>query len=138
MFVPSSGFGDDVQPSQVFRKLMGLNKKLCSTDLQIVLRTAYEETYGIVHHSVLEGMPAEEAFALVTLNDNENVYLNDPVRARAKRFAINRMANQFGMSYKEFIELPHSTCDMLFEISEELINAERPIINSLNEEISKL
>ena len=116
---------------------MSLNKNLCSTDLQIVLRTAYEETYGIVDHSALTGMPAEEAFALVTLNDNENTYLNDPMRSRAKRFAINRMATQFGMSWKEFIELPHSTCDMLFEISEELINSEKPIVDSLNAEFGK-
>ena len=115
---------------------MGINKQLCSTDLQIVLRTAYEETFGIVHHSALEGMPAEEAFALVAMNDNENSYKNDPMVARAKRFATNRMGHWFNLSYKEFIELPHSTCDMLFEISEELINAEKPLAAALEAEFS--
>lgn len=123
-------------PSEVFSKLNGLTKNLCSTDLQIVLRTAYEETYGIVNHSSLEGLTAEEAFALVAMNDNENSYKNDPMWARAKRFAINRIGHWFNLSYKEFIELPHSTCDMLFEISEEMINSEKPLAAELMSELS--
>lgn len=115
---------------------MKVDKKLCSTDLQIVLRTAYEETYGIVDHSAIRDIPEENAFSLVTLNDNENIYKNDMQSIRAKRFAINRINHYFGLSYKDFIELPHATCDMLFEISEELITAEKPILAKLSDEFN--
>lgn len=115
---------------------MKLEKQLCSTDLQILLRTVYEEVYGIVDHSGLQDDPNERAFSLVTLNDNEDIYKHDMMRARAKRFAMLRVGHYFNMSWDAFIQQPHSTCEMLFEVTEELIAADKPVMQDLVKELS--
>ena len=91
---------------------------MVSSDAQIIGRLHYEQYFGIVDHPKLDGT-TEEVFALVTLNDNENVWKDDLMHERAKRFARLKMGEITNMSWKEFIELPYSVCDMWFSIAEE-------------------
>lgn len=94
------------------------NEKMVSSDAQIIGRLHYEQYFGIVDHPKLDGT-TEEVFALVTLNDNENVWKDDLMHERAKRFARLKMGEITNMSWKEFIELPYSVCDMWFSIAED-------------------
>lgn len=94
------------------------SERMVSSDAQIITRLHYEQSFGIVNHTSLDNTP-EEVFALVTLNDNENIWKDDLMHERARRFARLKMSTLTGMSWKEFVELPYSVCDMWFSIAEE-------------------
>lgn len=103
--------------------------------MQIVLRERYEELYGIVDHTSISNIPSEAAFALVSMNNNEDIYGNDIQRDRARKFLNCRIPHYWGCSYNEFINLPKATCDMLFELTEDIIREEKPTLEGLQKEL---
>ncbi len=119
----------------MFVGLLEHNQRLKSTDLQIILRERYEEVYGIVNHSALANNPSESAFSLVTLNNNEDIYGNDIQKERARKFVNYRIPHYWNMSYKDFINLPKATCDMIFELTEEFIKEEKPTLAGIEKEL---
>lgn len=123
-------FGEGIDPVQGLVELLSNTGKLTSTDAQILRRMRYEQDFGIVDHNALSGTD-EEVFALVTLNDNENIWRGDMMHERAKRFYKLRMSTITGMSWKEFIELPKSVCDMWFDIAEEHNRTESAVADDL-------
>lgn len=128
MFIPHPAFGEGIQSSPIFDELRALPKRLCSTDLQIVLRTRYEEHFGIVNHTAVANDPSQKAFSLVMLNESEDIYGYDIQRDRAMKFATYRVPHYFHIGYDGFIQLPKPTCDMIFELCEKLIAKEQPTI----------
>ncbi len=85
---------------------------------------------------MLEGT-TDEVFASVTLNANEDNWSEDLMHERAIRFARLKMGTLTGMSWKEFIELPFSICEMWFKIGENERLAEARIANSAENEFNK-
>lgn len=130
-------FGQGIEPSKGLVELLDNVGTIPSTDAQIIRQMRYEQDYGIVNHSALEGT-LDEVFALVTLNDSENVFRGDMMHERARRFYKLRMFNITGMSWKEFIELPKAVCDMWFEIAEEHNKTEGAVADDINNALSGL
>lgn len=130
-------FGQGIEPSKGLVELLDNVGTIPSTDAQIIRQMRYEQDYGIVNHTALEGT-LDEVFALVTLNDNENVFRGDMMHERARRFYKLRMFNITGMSWKEFIELPKAVCDMWFEIAEEHNKTEGAVADDINNALSGL
>lgn len=130
-------FGNGIEPSKGLLELLNNTGTIPSTDAQILRQMRYEQDYGIVNHSALEGT-LDEVFALVTLNDSENVFRGDMMHERAKRFYKLRVFNITGMSWKEFIQLPKPVCDMWFEIAEEHNKTEGAVADNLDAALNGL
>lgn len=88
--------------------------KLCSTDAELLLREAYEITYGLFNH---DDMTVDRPLALVAMHPGENTAVGSTLYGRIEQFAELEIAKYFGISLIEFFELPTDVVNKIMETS---------------------
>lgn len=96
---------------------MKYSKRLISTSAQIILRQKYETAFGIYDH---EGPDGEHPLALVMHNWSEDNVSYGRLRERMESFAEHNVGKYFNISFKDFIDMPTYSCDMMLEIAESM------------------
>lgn len=84
-------------------KLLDNVKSLDSIQAQIVLRDAYDTSYGIYDHS---NENPNRPMALVGMHPAENTTYHSRLYNAIRRYKIYDVKTHFGLSLTEFLELP--------------------------------
>lgn len=95
--------------------------RLCSTDSTILLREAYETTYGIYNH---QNPDPSRPLALIAMHPAEDATVGSTLHERLEQFADFQVAKHFGLSLNEFFELPSDVCTKILEVSAKRQNVE--------------
>ncbi len=104
-----------------------------STDVQILLREAYEQAFGIYDHR----NATNDHFALVRQHWSEDAIGSSRLRERIEAFLDNKVGQQLHMSFNEFISQPTYLCDLQLEILSSRVPAQEDDIKKMIEEFTK-
>lgn len=110
------------------RELIEKAPKLCSTDAQMVLREAYETTYGIYNHN---DKTAPRPLALVAMHPSENATVGSTLYERIDQFVELAVIKHFGLSLIEFFELPTDIAKRVLEIAQVRQEAEKRVADGV-------
>lgn len=84
---------------------------MCSTDVQLYLLSKYEQAYGIFDHA---NDKDPYSYKLVEQHDAETVYdRNSPLAARIRTYYRLKINEAFGMTLKEYLDLPRYVQDLM-------------------------
>jgi hypothetical protein len=104
-----------------------------STDAQILLREAYETTYGIYNHDSDNAHP----FSLV-LNSKKEDYLSfGPLYKLLVKYRLKDVNKTFGLNLKEFLSLPREFTEIILEICENVALDDARAFNDVKEKLEK-
>lgn len=115
--------------------ILATAKKVDSISAQILLREAYEISYGIHNHNL--GPPNSNPFDLVLRRNEESYEPYSPLYRIIKEFRIKDVSKRFGVSLPEFLEMPREMCKLILDLSEEEGLVERTALDSVQNELTK-
>lgn len=98
---------------------------------EVYLREAYESTFSIFDHD--NQMSTPPGYELVFMNDKENMVEHGELYNAIRRYHINKIQDEFGLSLTEFYNLPRDVVDFIFRLlgeTRERIEAEKRKIAS--------
>lgn len=97
--------------------LLRRTPKLTSTDVQLLLREHYESEFGLYDHAAPN---PDEPFALVAMHPGEENLAHSLLYERIRLFRILEVHKHYGISLKEFFELPpYLTEEILLQCAQE-------------------
>lgn len=108
---------DKAEDRRWFDELVATTKKVDSYTAELLLRERYETHYGIFNHD----NPAAakmRPLALAALHPKEDSFHYSMRHRLYWRFRDYEMAKHWGLSFKEFLELPWETTQALFAIEQ--------------------
>lgn len=85
---------------------------LCSTDAQLLMQDAYETTLGIYNH---EARDKNRPLALVAMQGSEDTNVGSRLYERIRQFRIRQVPKWYGLSLREFLELPTDYVEFILE-----------------------
>lgn len=104
-------FGDGIFIEDHISDITKLNRRLSSTDLQIVLRERYEQSHGIYDHK-----SSQDPLALVLMHWSEDTVTSSTLRDRLEAFLASRVGDRLKISFPQFLDMPTYMCDMILEV----------------------
>lgn len=127
-------FAQGIKPdTAVIQALESVHQTLCATDASIILREKYETLFGIYNHANAD--PARP-LASMAMHWMEDATLHSPLYERIQQFRRRKIAQWFGISLPEFLELPSDICRTMMEEAGIAIEEEAKITTQLANQIS--
>jgi len=94
--------------------------ELSYVDIQIILRDMYEQKYGLLDREAFEGGSKPNMFASSSTHKCEALWYDESMQKDSlRRFLDNKIFEQTGVSYDDFIKRPKWYNDMTHEICAE-------------------
>lgn len=94
-------------------RLLDSVKALDPIQARIVLRDAYETSYGIYNHDTED---PSRPMALVALHPAENVTAHSRLYNTIRRYKMYDVKTHFGYNLSEFLELPREFTKFIFDV----------------------
>ena len=108
---------------------------LGSLQTQLLLRSKYEEIYGIRSH---EAIDPNVPYPFAAINPLEDYSKHRPSYERIDRFIEERVATLTGMSLKEFLELPRHILERVLESCVKINQKENKQADQLSDNFNNL
>lgn len=105
-------FGEHVRIEQHISHITKYPNRLVSSNVQILLREAYEQAYGIYDHRNAK----KDHLALVRFHASEDAITYSRLRERLEAFDDLKVGARLHMSFTEFISQPSYVCDLQLEV----------------------
>lgn len=83
--------------------------KMTSTDSQLIMREAYETTYGIMNHDT--GAAKKRPLLLVAYQHAEDPYIGCKLYERMELYNERKILKWFGIPWDRWIDQPHDICE---------------------------
>jgi hypothetical protein len=93
-----------------------------------ILREAYVASSGLFdhlgHHARKGVLPLDQQRELISdeLYPGEDLSLSSPFKSIMRRYIDAKVLTYFGLSFTEFISLPHVHCEEIFEVCREMLS----------------
>lgn len=102
-------FGTDIPKLNPLQVALETYPAMCSTNAQLLLREAYETTYGIVNHE----LPAvkKRPLALVAFQWPEDSTAGCRLYERMDQYHECNILKWFGMPWDRWLDQPHDVCE---------------------------
>lgn len=100
---------------------------------KILLREAYDITYGIYNHDANEAHP----WGLTLHTPKEDYWDYGPFKRMVYFYRTKDVFKRFGLNITEFLELPRVFCDHLLEVSGELTLEEGKGLQAVKNELDQ-
>lgn len=113
-------FGSNVTFKRWFvgmQELLEKSPQLPSSKAQLLMIEKYHEDFGIADYNSPEA--DNRPLMHVAMHPAEDPITGSSFFETCKRFSDLDLGSIWHLSLKEFLELPHDTCEMLFEIAKE-------------------
>lgn len=102
----------------MIKKATGKSAKyLNGFDRQMLLRQEYEKTFGIYDHDNRTSDPP--GYELILMNPSEDLDEHSKLYNTIRRYHINQIYKEFGLSLTDFLELPFDIVDFLYKVLSE-------------------
>ncbi len=101
------------QTLERYRGLLG-RSEMDPFAAQILLRTAYEQSFGLHDHT--PGQPGDSPLALVSMNQKEDYWTYGTMYRDMAEFMTNRVHEKTGMDMVTFFKQPRYFTSMVWEI----------------------
>lgn len=102
--------------------------QLHSSSVTLLLREAYETTYGIYNHDRTD---PNRPLAILAAHPAENASLGSTLYERIEQFAELNVHKFFGLSFAELLELPNDVVLKILEVSGKRQKFELEVAQSL-------
>ncbi len=113
-------------------KILTEVKNVDSISAQLLLREAYEMTYGLIDEAEENPHPWE----LVSTTPKEEINKYGPLYRTLRAYRLNNVNDKFGYSFTEFLALPRNLVDEIFTICEEEAVVEAKAVASVSKDLS--
>lgn len=111
-------------------KVLETLPKVDSITAQLLLREAYEITYGIFDHST-----SEHPWDLVLNRKQETVGAYSALSRTLRAYRLKDVKGRFGLSITEFLDLPRETVNEIFQICDEVAEVESKAYSSVERDL---
>lgn len=109
--------------------------KLSSTDADMVLYDMYEVQYGIFNHI---GASKKRPLSSVAMHDAEENTSTSSLYEAIDTYQRNGIKEIFGLSLKEYLDLPTEICIKLLESASNEFSKKSNVISGLEADMKKL
>lgn len=92
-------------------------KYLNGFDRAMLLRQEYEKTFQIFDHDHNDTDPP--GYALVAMNTSEDMDEHGQLNNAIRRYHVNQVYKEFGLSLVEFLSLPMDKVDFIYQVLSE-------------------
>ena len=124
-------FGHHVEQDFLIKELITRMPRLSGVDFKIVALELYETIYGIYKHIGNTKRP----MASVAFHDCEDYTTDSLLEAAMDTFITKSIKELFGLSFPEYLELPHDVVMSLGEIGLKHIQRKDSDINRIKAEL---
>lgn len=102
-------FGENLPKNNPLQVALETYPAMCSTNSQIILREAYETTYGIFNHDAPQA--TKRPLALVAFQWAEDASAGCRLYERMEQYHECSILKWFGMPWDRWIDQPHDVCE---------------------------
>ncbi len=97
------------------------------------IQEAYDQTYGLFDYDD----PNASSLGLVRMHNAERLDRCDRFHSLLQRFIQHRLHDLLGISFIEFLKLPRSTIELIFEVSADTALAKTDELDALKDTITE-
>lgn len=126
------GFTPD---AMIFDALRAAAQPLCSTDADIVMREKYETAYSLYNH---EAPDPEHPLAIIRMHPGEDASTGSLLYERIEQFEERKIYQRFGLTLKDFLDLPSDVCMKVMEVAGKRLKDEGTIAASVMTQLNNL
>lgn len=113
--------------AETLQRYIDTSPRLCSTDVQLLMRDLYETTYKIFDHAHPH---ADHPLSLVLMHWNEDSITQGPLHERMNQYIDADIHKYFHFNFQEWIEQSSWMCNLQLEIARNRIKKEAPVIQA--------
>lgn len=112
--------------------LSNLDGKLGCVDAAVILRDAYDDTYGTYGNSTLPSDP----FAPVAVNKVEDVHSTSQIRLYIRRYRDYNILKFYGLNFTEFMQLPREYAEAILKECQAAKSQDNKLLAELEDQLN--